>query len=326
MWTNKSTNDQKISEEIDQQGKAKKIALISIFLNLLLAIAKILIFFFYESISLLADGFDSGLDLFASLFSFLAIKLASKPPDKEHPFGHYKYENLFSLGIALLLFSSSGIIGYQAINRLISQTSIPFSIANIIIASISIIIKGLLVWLNLIIGKQIQSQVLIATGLNFRTDVLVSVVVLISVSIGHLSIGSFSLFWIDPIIALLITIFIVITAINVSKESIGGLLDKSPEKEVMGEIRSIITQTAGVKEINDLRVRKIGSRISGDVSIAVDPMITVKKGHDIAHNVLRKLKSELQIIDYIIHVEPYYDNEASEKINEQGKKESDEND
>jgi cation diffusion facilitator family transporter len=296
---------------ISKIKSAKIITIISMVLNLLLAIAKITISFYFGSVSLLADGFDSALDLLASFFSFLALRLTLKPPDEDHRFGHHKFDNLFSLGIAMMLFISSGIIGYQAINRLITHEVLQFSIANVAIASISIVLKGLLVWLNLRIGKKIQSQVLIANGLNFRTDILTSMIVLISVSVGHLSIGTFSLYWVDPSIALLISIFIILTAINASKESIEILLDKSPEQEILDEVHAIVEKTEGVEEIKNLRLRKIGSKITGDIGIIVDSSLTIKEGHEISKKALERVKSEHPILNLIIHTIPEKNKDAS---------------
>lgn len=288
-------------------SQTRKIAIITLILNLLLAVAKIAISILSGSIALLADGFDSALDILTTILSFYALKIASMPPDEDHHWGHEKYENLFTLGISAVLFISSGIIAYQAINKLVLQKITPFSLDNVIIASLSIIIKGVLVWLNVYYGRKLKSKILVANGLNFRTDILLSFVVLISVSVSHLTIKGFSLFWADPIIALIISVFIIITAIQISRESFEILVDLSPDEETIDEMMKIAGEQKGVKGVHNLRARTIGSRIIADIHIYVDPEITVEEGHEIAEAVVQKIKEELPVKDLLVHVEPFHE-------------------
>ncbi|MBD3190003.1 MAG: cation diffusion facilitator family transporter [Candidatus Heimdallarchaeota archaeon] len=285
--------------------QTQRITVITLILNLLLAVAKIIISVLSGSISLLADGFDSALDLLTTILSFYALKIASAPADEDHHWGQEKYENLFTLGISAVLFISSGIIAYQAINKLIIREITPFSLNNVIIAFISIIVKGLLVWLNIHYGKKLKSKILVANGMNFRTDILMSFVVLLSVSVSHLTIKGFSLFWVDPIIALIISIFIIITAIGISRESFEILLDLSPDEETLEEIMKVAREQEGVKGIHNLRARTVGSYIISDMHIYVDPNITVEEAHTIAEDIVQRVKEELPVKDLLIHVEPF---------------------
>ncbi len=231
-----AVNNNSIPDNNDRMIKARNITIIGLVINVLLAVFKITISIRSGSLSLLADGLDSALDIATVIFGFVAIRIANRPADKDHHFGHAKFENFFSLGVALLLVASSGIIGYQAITKLIDAVPSVYDPYNLIIAAISIVLKGVLVWLNVSVGKKIESPILVANGKNFRTDILTSIVVLVSVSIGHRSIGSFSLFWVDPTIAIIIGIIIIITAIGIVKDSAGVLLDQSPDEETMSKI------------------------------------------------------------------------------------------
>ena len=235
---------------------------------------------------------------------FVAIQIASKPADEEHHFGHTKIENLFSLGIAMLLVASSGIIGYQAIIKLINRQELDFSIANVIIASASIVLKGFLVWIYNRIGKQIKSPSLIANSKNFRTDILTSAVVLISVIIAPIKIGTSSLFWVDPIIAICISIIIIITAIGITKESAEVLLDQSPNEETMIRINELSIKQEGVKKVGNIRARKIASNILlVDLDIYLDPKLTIQEGHEIVCEIEDVLKEKLPIKYIQIHIE-----------------------
>ena len=251
------SNNEPISKE-ERMKKARNVTIIGLVLNILLASVKITISVIFGSVALLADGLDSALDLATTILGFLAIRIADKPPDIDHQFGHRKFENFFSLGIAVLLIASSMIIGYQAITRLISHTELVFSLANVIISVASILLKGVLVWINISVGKAIDSPTLIANGLNFRTDILTSLVVLISVTVGTIKINGSTLFWLDPAIAILISLVIIFTAINITRESADVLLDKSPGKETLEKIIDQAKKHDEVKGVKALRSRALG--------------------------------------------------------------------
>ena len=312
-------NSNSLPDKNNRMIMARNATIIGLIINVLLAAFKIALSIRSGSLSLLADGLDSALDIVTVIFGFLAIRIADRPADEDHHFGHAKFENFFSLGIALLLVASSGIIGYQAIIKLINRTTVDFDLYNVIIASSSIILKGILVWINVRIGKKIGSPTLVANGMNFRTDVLTSIVVLISVSIGHLDFGgSFSLFWVDPTIALAISIIIIITAIGITRDSAGVLLDQSPDKETLKKIRKITMEQEGIKEIGNIRARKVGDNIFlVDLDIFLDPSLTIDEGHDIACIVEEVLRKKLPIKYIMIHVEPYHEHVVKKKIDEE---------
>ena len=294
--------------------KALTVTIISLAINLLLAVLKIVFSMISGSVSLLADGLDSALDIATSILGYVALRIADKPPDKDHQFGHEKFENLFSMGIAVILVASSFFIGYQAITKLTTPTSEVFSLFNVIIAASSIVLKGFLVWLNIRIGKQIKSPSLVANGKNFRTDVLTSVVVLISVSIGHLSIGSFSLFWVDPSVALVISIIIILTAVGIIREASTVLLDKSPDVKAMEKMKEVILLQEGVKGVGNMRARAISAdNFLVDIDIYLDPQISIEEGHIIATNVETAVIEGCPVKYIQVHVEPFC--EDSEKNN-----------
>lgn len=304
-------------ERKERMKQARNVMIVGLVLNLVLAAAKISISLLFESISLLADGLDSALDIATIVLGFVAIKIADRPADSDHQFGHQKFENFFSLGIALLLVASSGIIGYQAVTRLIVQTDLEFHALNVIIASASIILKGILVWINIRVGKRIDSPSLIANGLNFRTDILTSIVVLVSVTLGTIKINGKTLFWLDPAIAILISIVIIFTAIKITRESAHVLLDKSADKEIIDEIIRISREQEGVKGIGALRSRTIGEKnVFVDLDIFLNPEITIEQGHDIACIVEEAIKKDLPVKYLQIHIEPYLPEEGVKCISE----------
>ena len=310
----KSTNNITGNEKLK---KARTVTIIGLVLNLVLAGVKIAISLIFGSVSQLADGLDSALDLATTILGYIAVRIADKPPDQDHHFGHQKFENFFTLGIAVLLVASSGIIAYQSITRLITHDPLVFTYANMVVSILSIILKGILVWINVRVGKKIDSPILVANGMNFRTDILTSAVVLIGVTVGTLSIGDFSLYWLDPSIAILISIVIILTAINIVKEAAGVLLDRSADPEFIEEMTKIASKQEGVREVGNIRTRFVGSNLYlCDIDILVNPEISIEQGHSIAEKVEEALKNELPVKYCQIHIEPFFDerNNKEEEI------------
>jgi len=305
----------KVTPEV-RLKRARTVTIIGLTINFVLALVKITMFFLYDNLSILADGFDSALDIATTMLGFVAIKISDRPADDDHHFGHSKFENLFSLGIAIILVASSGIIGYQAVQKLINYKEIipVFSVANIIISSLSIVLKTVLVFINIRVGKKINSPTLVANGLNFRTDILTSFTVLLSVSIAHLTIGSFRLVWVDPTIALIICVVIIITAIKITREAAGVLLDQSPDKETLEKIKAIAREQKGVFAIGNIRARCTGPNvILVDLDVHLDPKITIEEGHEIVCKIDEKIKSQMPVEYIQIHMEPY----LAEDINQE---------
>ncbi len=295
---------------LDKMKYAKIVTIIGLALNLILASLKITVSITSNNLSLLADGLDSGLDLATTMLGFFAIRIADRPADKDHHFGHGKIENLFSMGIAFLLVASSGIIGYQAVTKLISKTPPEFSYYNIIVSSASIVLKAVLVFINIRIGKKINSPTLVANGLNFRTDILTSGVVLVSVIIAPLSVSGFSLYWIDPTIALMISIVIIITAIKITKEASSVLLDESPKQEMVNDIVKLAKEQDGVKDIANIRVRSIGAEsLFVDIDVLLNPKITIEDGHNIVTKLENVIMEQLPVKYIQVHMEPYHSND-----------------
>ncbi|MBN1328422.1 MAG: cation transporter [Candidatus Heimdallarchaeota archaeon] len=292
---------------------ARIVTIIGLSINLILASLKITVSIINSNLSLLADGLDSGLDLAITMLGFFAIRIANRPADRDHHFGYGKIENLFSVGIALLLVASSGIIGFQAVTKLINHSIPTFSIYNIIVASSSIVLKSILVAINIRVGKKIKSPTLIANGLNFRTDILTSTVVLISVTVAPLSIKGFELFWIDSTSALVISIIIIITAVKITKEATSVLLDESPNQEMITKINGIAKNLEGVKEVGDIRARAIGAEnLLVDIDILLDPKITIEEGHNIVCKLEELIMNQLPVKYIQVHMEPFHSQKCDE--------------
>ncbi|MHA1829570.1 MAG: cation diffusion facilitator family transporter [Candidatus Heimdallarchaeaceae archaeon] len=281
--------------------------ILSVGINMLLLILKLVIGIIFQSISLTADGLDSVLDLVTAAFAGIGEKLSRKPADSDHPFGHQKFQMVFSIAIAFVLFISSYFIANEAIQRLVKNEKIlNFNFWVLIAALISLVGKFILSFFLLRIGKKIESPVIIANAKNYRTDAFSSIFVSIAF------IGSyFSAWWLDPICAFIIVLLIVFTGFSILKIAIPELLDIGAPKEIIEELEDIALSFKEIKEVHIIRLRRLINYYTGDFHILVNPKLSILEAHDIAEEVKRKLEETGKFKDLIIHIEP---NIPSEKL------------
>jgi len=207
-----------------RSGAAK----LSLFVITGLVAFKVVVAIITGSISILAQAVDSFLDLFAVAITFFAVTIATKPADEEHPFGHGKVENIAAIVQAMLIFTAAGLIIYSAIRRIITGTTIELTEAGIGVMLISIITSVFLSRHLLKISQATDSIALQASARNIAADVYSAAAVLV----GLLMIRFTGLTIFDPIIAILVALFILKVAYDVLKKSFGGLVDvKLPEIE-----------------------------------------------------------------------------------------------
>jgi cation diffusion facilitator family transporter len=281
------------------QRKVRTATITALSVNILLGTMKIFVGMLFSSMALIADGFDSVMDLFMGILAYLGIIISRKPADKNHLYGHEKIEMVFLILIIFVIYITGIGILLQALNRFISKEGVEFSILGLIIVVISIVGKIGISFYVYRIGMQVKSNSLKATGFNYMTDVISSSLAFIAMISALFGFG-----FVDSIAALLICGLIFYGATRMLLETIDILLDRAPSEEIQNQIYSISSSVEGVKEVHFLRARLIQNRIIGDVHILVDPDLTVREGHLISETVSVKLENQLGA-KIIIHLEPY---------------------
>ncbi len=281
--------------------KARRATIVALSVNSLLGLFKILIGILVSSVALIADGFDSIMDLFMGFFAYIGAVIAQKPADDDHHWGHEKVEILFLLLIIVVISVTGFGILLQAIDRMVKGIQLEFTVLGLIIAAISIFGKiGISIYVRNI-AIQIDSASLKATALNYMTDVISSLLVLVAI-VGAL----FNIGILDSILAIIICLLILYGAYGMLKGAINILLDKAPEEKEINQILELAYSINGVKEVHRPRLRKIGREISGDIHVLVDPAISVQKGHEIIEEVITLLQLELGA-NINVRMEPYND-------------------
>lgn len=273
---------------------------IILFANLLVASIKIYLGIRLKINSLMADGFHAITDSSANIIAIIGIHLAYKPADNDHPYGYYKFETIASMIIGLILFYITGKITYNAISWFIKPIIPEYSFPGIITLFTALGINIFISIYEYHQGKKLHSEVLIADSIHTKTDVFISIGV-ISTIIG-IKLGLPAI--IDPIVSLVIAVFVFLSSYEILKKTIRILVDKKAIDE--NKIMNIVYQID--KDI--INIHKIKSRGSNnylfiEMHMIVDPHKTVKEAHELSHMIEAVLAQKLGCdVELNVHLEP----------------------
>ncbi len=256
------------------------------------------------SVAIVADAFNNLFDASSSVVSLLGFKLSEKPPDKEHPYGHGRYEYLSALTVAVIIIVIGVELLRTSVEKIISPTENEFSVIAIVILACSILIKLWLALFNFNLGKRISSQALRATALDSRNDVIATFAVLVSLIISKAL--SFNL---DGYMALLVALFIIYSGYGLIKDTVTTLLGKAPDREIVEMIEKKVLEYPGVLGIHDLMLHDYGpGRVFGSVHVEMPCETDVLT----AHNVIDDIEKDFLYndnINLIIHYDPIVTND-----------------
>jgi len=288
--------------------KAEFAAWVGIVANLLLAIMKGVVGWLANSKALLADAANSATDVVGSVAVLFGFRAAKLPPDEDHPYGHGKAETIAAIVVSVLVLLVGFEIGISSIKTMISGIESPpewFALAAIIAA---IVVKELLYRYNYRLGKQLNSQALIASAWDHRTDVYSSLAVFAGVFGARMG-SAFEmpiLYYMDPLAGLFVAFLVLRTGYKLIRESIHATMDHVLHKEDAEELVKTVQRVKGVIAVDNLRAREHGHYVVVDVKISVNPRISVMEGHDIGKAVKQQLmKRFIHVSDVFIHVNPY---------------------
>lgn len=285
---------------MDKYKRITKVLVWIFFANLIVALIKLGFGYFLNINSLTADGFHALTDTFSNIIGIIGIKLASKPADAEHPYGHQKFETIAGMCIGFLLLGITFQIIQNAIKWFINPIDIEVSIPTIIALGITIIINIFVATYEYRAGKRLNSDVLISDSIHTKSDIFISCGVLVALILIKFNLPSV----IDPILSLIIAIFIFKSCLEIFKMTISVLVDKKAVDEEL--IVEILKETD--KEI--INVHKIRSRgkldhIFIDLHIITKPDLTVLEAHYLQHKLKDILEVQLEKrVDLVCHVEP----------------------
>jgi len=276
---------------VTSNGVKEKIAKSSILANVVLAGGKITAGIFSNSASVLAEGIHSFMDIFSSLISFFGIKISKKPADKEHPYGHFKFEVLAGFLVTLILFGTGSAILYGAYQKFKNPSLTKIPILALSVMVFSILVNEIMSRLKIYFGKKENSVALISDGIHSRVDVFASLAVFVGLILNK--------YWIytDSVLAFLIGLYIVKESFSIGKEAIDSLLDVSAPFEVEEKIKEIV-KSQGI-EISDLKTQKKGPVFTANLEINLPKNLNVDEATKISESLRERLMKEIKNLIYV---------------------------
>ncbi|HBG2846565.1 TPA: cation transporter [Clostridioides difficile] len=286
---------------MDNYKKVKQVLWIILFANFAVALLKIIIGNQIKSYSMTADGFHSLSDGASNIVGLIGIFFASKPKDKNHPYGHKKFEIITSLFISGMLFVIAIKIILSAVLRIANPVVPAITIESLIALIITLFINIFVCMYEYRIGTKLNSYVLISDSLHTRSDIFVSLgvlVTLVGVKLGFPVI-------IESIVPIIISAFIIYSAYGIFRPSIGILVDRVAVDE--DYIKEIVFEFNEVRDVHNIRSRGSKSSIYIDMHVMVDPFISVEQSHDLTHKIEKQIQEEInENTQVIVHIEPFY--------------------
>jgi len=280
--------------------------------NGLLAAAKISIGFIAGSLAVLADGIDSGLDIVTSIITLFTGRIIDKPPDIRHPYGHTRAETIATKLVSFVIFFAGAQLALSTIHTMREGTVSEFpSPLALYVTVVSIVGKIGLAVHKYVVGRRIDSAMLIADGKNMRADVVVSLTVL--VGLGFIYILEMPI--LDSIIALLVSVWIMKVAFTIFMETTVELMEGHADEELYRRIFDCVEKVEGASHPHRARIRKMGAMLIVDLDIEVDGALSVSQAHEIVKSTERTILSiDSSIYDVLVHVEPEGNVEDSERF------------
>ena len=281
---------------------AIKVSVISIILNCLLTLIKFISGVISKSSAMISDSVHSLCDVLSTFVVIIGVKIANKKADSDHPYGHERIECVSAIILSGMLFIIGALIGINGIKNVTNSSNLVMPGVLALIASIiSIISKEAMYQYTIRVSKKINSAALKADAWHHRSDALSSIGSFIGILGSRLG---FKIF--DPLASVIISLCIIKVSIDIFKDAIDKMVDKSCDKEVIDKVISVIEKNESVKNIDDIKTRQFGNKAYVDVEISVDENLLLKDAHKVAEEIHNSVENEINIVKHcMVHVNPY---------------------
>lgn len=283
---------------VSQYKEVRRVLILILFLNLGVSLAKVLYGGLSGSVSMTADGFHSMSDGASNVIALVGVWFASRPADSRHPYGHKKFETFTTLGVAASLLVVAYGLGVSSIERFRHPSTPEVNAGSFAVMLATLAVNIWVTRYETARGKALGSDLLVSDALHTKSDIYVSISVIVSL-IGVKAGWP----WLDPMAGIVIAGLILKAAVDILRHSADVLCDSAVVEEA--RIESAILELDGVRKCHKIRTRGRKDAVHVDLHVLVDGDMTVDQAHDLAHRISDKLKLEIQgVCDVITHIEP----------------------
>ncbi len=269
---------------------------VSALANLFLTVAKVLAGILVNSTALIADGVHSLIDVLGSILVWIGIRVASKPPDELHPYGHFKAESLAELSVGIIILISALAIIHEAVTSFLEMSTPKFEFYALLVALISAIVNELLARYKIKVGIETKSSSLVAEGKHSRVDVLSS----ISVFVGYLFAG-FGYWWADPLIAIVVSVLIIQMGVEILRNAVNSIMDRV-DPELALKVKSAVERIEGVEGVEFVGVRGTWKAKIVEVHVVVNPGMSAETIDVLEREIEERVKSTVSNVVRVVTV------------------------
>ena len=288
------------TSETQRQKVGTFSTILGIALNIILALAKLIIGTIFGVLSIFADGINNLSDCGNNIVSLVGVRMSSKPADKDHPFGHKRIEYVASLIVGVVVIVAAFELLVEGINKIITPESGEFSIWTVVVLALSIFVKLFMYVLNRKLGKKYNIELLLATATDSILDVCATFGVLISVLITKWT----GFIYLDGIVSIAVAVLICFGGLGVIKQTLNHILGEAPDIKLVKGIYDRIRGYEGVIGIHDLNVHNYGpGKFYASVHVEVDSNVDVMLSHELIDTIERDF-AENTNIELVIHMDP----------------------
>ena len=273
------------------------------FVNLALALGKIVTGIAGSSYALVADGIESTADSATAIIVWIGIRISARPPDTTHPYGHGKAESIAALVVSLFVLGAATLIAFQSIRGIATPQTSPAPYTLLVLVAV-IVIKEIMYRKIRRIGDSIHSGALKSDAWHHRSDAITSLAAFIGITIALIGGEGYEIA--DEWAALAACVVIAFNGTRLVLDALNDVMDAAAPRETQEAVRRIARETHEVVDVEKCRVRKSGLGVLLDIHVVVDGDITVRTGHEIAHLVQKRLHDAMpEIRDVVVHIEPH---------------------
>lgn len=274
-------------------------SVVGIFCNVLLFSVKLTIGLILSSLAVTADAFNNLSDAASSIISFIGVKMAGKPADAEHPFGHGRIEYIAALIVSFLVIEVGFTFFKSSISKILHPEEISFDLVPFVILILSILVKLWMAFFNNKLGKRIDSKVMLATAADSLGDVITTSATVISIVICH-----FTSINVDAIAGLIVSGIVIWSGVSIAKDTLEPLIGQRVPSELYQKITDMVESYEGIVGAHDLIVHNYGpNRSMATIHAEVPNDVSIEASHEIIDRIERDAKKELNIL-LVIHMDP----------------------
>ena len=286
---------------LDFEKTATRVSAVSIAGNAALSLFKLLAGMLAHSGAMISDAVHSASDVLSSFIVIIGVKLSVREADKEHPYGHERFECVAAIVLAVVLAVTGIMIGYKAFGSIEERGSQPMpGLLALVAAAVSIVVKEAMYWYTRHFAKRLNSSSLMASAWDHRSDALSSVGALVGIAgarLGHPVM--------EPIASLVICLFILKAAYDIFRDAMSKMVDRAADAETEKRLADCVLSEKDVLGVDSLQTREFGCRIYVDLEIRLDGALSLYEAHDIAERVHDRIERDFPSVKHImVHVNP----------------------